>query len=119
MKKIFSIPEQIKVLKVYRSEWASEIQAGWWADICNSNKLLFELYEISGSIILALQDVEAGIYRDKMPITLVKNKLENLVKSKDFEDHVCLSEMGAGGVITASTQHHIRVMFEIIEFLTS
>ncbi|MBQ8631042.1 MAG: hypothetical protein IJ479_04900 [Alphaproteobacteria bacterium] len=80
---------------------------------------MFQLYEISGSIILALQTVLEGHYRDKMAMIMVKQKLEKLVKSEKFDELAAMSEAGMCHIITTGTKHHIRVMFETLEVLTA
>ena len=113
-----SVKEQITGLELYRSGWANDIREGWSCSVPGAKELLYKLYEISGCIILALQDVAKGHYRDKMAMIMTKQKLDELVKSKDFDDFSCLSEAGICHVITTGTKHHIRVMFECLEVLT-
>ena len=71
--------QQISELKLYRSGWANDIREGWSLGNQEIQKILFELYEISGSVILALEQVVGGCYRDKMAMILVLNKLKDLV----------------------------------------
>ena len=80
--------------------------------------LTFKLYALSGCIVLALEQVKKGCYRDKLAMMMVKKQLEDLVKSKEFDDFSVLSEAGACHVVTTGTRHHIRVMFEVLEELT-
>lgn len=74
--------------------------------------------EISGTIILVLEQVLEDHDRDKMAMFMTKSKLEKLVKSQDFDDYAALGEAGMCGVVTTGTKHHIRVMFECLEVLT-
>lgn len=80
-----------------------------------AKEVLFQLYEISGSIILALQALANGNYRDKMAMILV----EKLVKSDEFDLLATLSDEGTCRVITSGTKHHIRVMFQDLDILTA
>lgn len=111
------VKNTIRDLKFYRSGWANDIREGWRVDMPGAQEILFELYEISGSIILSLEDVLDGHFRDKMALHLVYDKLERLISSKEFE---CFDEMGKLGtcfVVTSGTKHHIRVMMEALAVL--
>mgnify|MGYP004478491217 FL=1 len=111
--------QQISDLKIYRSGWANDIREGWQFGAEDIQGILFGLYEISGSIILALEQVVKGHYRDKMAMILVQRKLQNLVKSEDFKDYDELCTKGFMSVISSGTKHHIRVMFDCLKILTA
>lgn len=111
--------QQISDLKIYRSGWANDIREGWQFGAEDIQGILFGLYEISGSIILALEQVAKGHYRDKMAMILVQRKLQNLVKSEDFKDYDELCTKGFMSVISSGTKHHIRVMFDCLKILTA
>lgn len=111
--------QQISDLKLYRSGWANDIREGWSFGDPKVQKILFELYEISGSIILALEQVVAGSYRDKMAMILVLNKLKDLVKSDAFATYADLNDLGFMHVISTGTKHHIRVMLDCLKILTA
>lgn len=111
--------QQISDLKIYRSGWANDIREGWQFGADDIQGILFGLYEISGSIILALEQVVKGHYRDKMAMILVQRKLQNLVKSEDFKDYDELCTKGFMSVISSGTKHHIRVMFDCLKILTA
>ena len=111
--------QQISDLKIYRSGWANDIREGWQFGAEDIQGILFGLYEISGSIILALEQVVKGHYHDKMAMILVQRKLQNLVKSEDFKDYDELCTKGFMSVISSGTKHHIRVMFECLKILTA
>lgn len=113
------VQKEIKALELFRSGWSNDIREGWDCSIPGSKEIIFELYEISGSIILALQSVLEGSYRDKMAMIMVRQKLEKLVKSETFSDFSAMTEAGMCKVITSGTKHHIRVMFEDLEILTA
>lgn len=106
-------------LKIYRSGWANDIREGWQFGAEDIQGILFGLYEISGSIILALEQVVKGHYHDKMAMILVQRKLQNLVKSEDFNDYDELCTKGFMSVISSGTKHHIRVMFDCLKILTA
>ena len=112
-----SIEETIKQLKAYRSGWANDIREGWLFITHGPKDITYELYEISGSIILALENRLAGTGRDKMAMHLTHDKLSNLVKSELFGEFSALGEAGLCGVVTQGTKHHIRVMFECLKVL--
>ena len=111
--------QQISDLKIYRSGWANDIREGWQFGAEDIQGILFGLYEISGSIILALEQVVKGHYHDKMAMILVQRKLQNLVKSEDFKDYDELCTKGFMNVISSGTKHHIRVMFDCLKILTA
>ena len=111
--------QQISDLKTYRSGWANDIREGWQFGAEDIQGILFGLYEISGSIILALEQVVKGHYHDKMAMILVQRKLQNLVKSEDFKDYDELCTKGFMSVISSGTKHHIRVMFDCLKILTA
>ena len=110
------VKKEIEALKIYRSGWENDIREGWGQN--NAQEILYELYEISNSIIVALQDVLAGHYRGKMAMILTQRKLEKLVKSDKFDELATMSEAGMCHIITTGTRHHIRVMFQDLEILT-
>lgn len=111
--------QQISDLKIYRSGWANDIREGWQFGAEDIQGILFGLYEISGSIILALEQVVKGHYHDKMAMILVQRKLQNLIKSEDFKDYDELCTKGFMSVISSGTKHHIRVMFDCLKILTA
>ena len=48
------VVETINALKSYRSGWANDIREGWSCGLPGAKEVLYELYEISGTIILAI-----------------------------------------------------------------
>lgn len=113
------VKQTISDLRLYRSGWANDICEGWNCSIDGAQEITFTLYEVSGSIILSLQAVLAGNFRDKMALYLVKRKLENLVNSDNFKKFDGLGKIHACNVVTTGTKHHIRVMMETLEVLTA
>lgn len=113
------VQQQISDLKVYRSGWANDIREGWQFGDEEVQNILLSLYEISGSIILALEQVVNGHYRDKMAMILVKRRLQNLVTSQGFKEYDQLCKQGFMDVISCGTKHHIRVMFDCLGLLTA
>lgn len=113
------VQAQIKSLTFYRGGWANDLREGWEVGMEGSKEILFELYETSGCIILALESVLQGRYRDKMAMHLVKRKLTRLVASENFKQFDELGKAGMCGVVTTGTKHHIRVMMEALEVLTA
>lgn len=111
------VVETINALKNYRSGWANEIREGWNCGMPGAKEILYELYEISGTIILALENRLAGSGVDKMAMHMTHDKLTKFVKSELFDKFSCLGEAGACGVVRSGTKHHIRVMFECLEVL--
>ena len=109
--------ETISALKIYRSGWANEIREGWTVGTLEAREVLYALYEISGTIILALENRINGVNVDSMAIRMTHDKLKKFVKSDIFDKFSALGEIGACGVITSATKHHIRVMFEALEAL--
>ena len=109
---------QIAALKSYRSGWENDIREGWDFGGDEAKEILYGLYEISGTLILALEEILSGHYRGKMAMILTTKKLEKLVKSDAFDKFSALGEAGMCNVITSGTRHHIRVMFECLEILT-
>ena len=117
--KIQDVRAEIKALQLYRSGWANDIREGWNMGISEAKEVLFGLYEISGNIILALQDVENGHYHDKMAMILVRQKLESLVKSQSFDYLSAMTEAGFCRIVGTGTKHHIRMMFQCLDVLTA
>ncbi|MBQ9731800.1 MAG: hypothetical protein IJV97_01770 [Alphaproteobacteria bacterium] len=113
------VEETINALKSYRSGWANDIREGWNCGMQGAKEVLYELYEISGTIILALENRLAGSGVDKMAMHMTLNKLEKFVKSELFDEFSVLGEAHACNVVTSGTNHHIRVMFECLEVLTA
>lgn len=114
-----SVKDQIKDLQTYRSGWSNDIREGWKIGMPSSQELLLDLYQISGCIILALNQMIDNSYRDKMAMILIKRKLLDLIHSQTYQR---FDEMGKAGfchVVTTGTKHHIRVMMECLEFLTA
>ena len=112
------VKAEISALKLYRSGWENDIREGWSLGMTDAKEILYQLYEISGSIILALEDVLDGCYRGKMAMIMTKQKLEKLVKSESFEHFSALGDAHVCSVVTSGTKHHIRVMFEDLNILT-
>jgi len=112
------IKNTINALKLYRSGWANDIREGWDVAVKGAKELTFELYEVSGCIILALEQLVKGSFQDKMAMIMVRAKLEALVKSEIFADFDSWGEAGICDVVTSATKHHIRVMFECLEMIT-
>ncbi|MBR6409437.1 MAG: hypothetical protein IKS23_04280 [Alphaproteobacteria bacterium] len=112
------LKKTITALKTYRSGWANDIREGWDVAVKGAKEITFELYEVSGCIILALEQLVKGSSRDKMAMIMVRAKLEALVKSEIFSDFDSLGEAGICNVVTSGTKHHIRVMFDCLDTLT-
>lgn len=113
------VQQQISDLKVYRSGWANDIREGWQFGDEEVQNILLSLYEISGSIILALEQVVNGHYRDKMAMILVKRRLQKLVTSQGFKEYDQLCKQGFMDVISCGTKQHIRIMFDCLDLLTA
>lgn len=111
--------QQISDLKMYRSGWANDIREGWSLGNQETQKILFELYEVSGSVILALEQVISGRHCDKMAMILVFNKLKDLVQSEVFTRYAKLNDLGFVHCVSTGTKHHIRVMFDCLKILTA
>ncbi len=111
------VVETINNLKIYRSGWANEIREGWNCGVPGAKEILYELYEISGTIILALENRLKGCSGDKMALHMTKDKLEKFVKSEAFDEFSALGEAGLCGVVRSGTRHHIRVMFDCLMVL--
>ena len=112
------LKKTISALKTYRSGWANDIREGWSVAVSGAKEIHFALYEISGCIILALEQLAKGSSRDKMAMFMVRAKLEALVKSEIFADFDSLGEAGICNVVTSGTKHHIRVMYDCLDMLT-
>ena len=109
--------KKINALKCYRSGWANDIREGWKLGPTDAKEILYQLYEISGSIILAMENRLQNDCGDKMAMHMTHDKLTKLVKSELFDEFSCLGEAGFCRVVTSGTKHHIRVMFECLEIL--
>ena len=113
------VKEQIKELQLYRSGWANDIRENWTVGIPGAKELTFDLYQISGCIILALQDVINGRCRDKMAMIMVKSKLLSLTRSPLYHKFDKVGQAGICNTITTGTKHHIRIMMECLNILTA
>ena len=111
------VVKTINELKSYRSGWANEIREGWRCGMPGAKEVLYELYEIAGTIALALENRLGGSDVDKMAIHMTHDKLTKFVKSELFDEFSALGEAGVCGVVRSGTKHHIRVMFECLEVL--
>ena len=107
--------EVVKALRLYHSGWANDIREGWEIGNTEAQSIFYTLYGVCGEIILALS---CSTRRDKMAMHLTKARLERLVKSEVFVDYDILGAIRACGVVTSGTKHHIRVMFECLDWLT-
>lgn len=112
-----AVDEGISAMLLFRSGWANNIRKGGEFGTPEAKEVLYELYSISGCILLALQQLDKGIYRDKLAMTMVRKQLERLVKSDAFDKLSAMSDIGMCQVITNGTKHHIRVMFEYLDYL--
>ena len=109
--------EVVNTLKIFRSGWANDIRENWKTSIPGAQEITYQLYEISGTIILAMENYLKDNRSDRMPLFLTQKKLTDLVKSKEFEDLDALGTLGVAHIITTGTKHHIRVLFECLETL--
>ena len=111
--------EVVRALRQYHSRWANDIREGWNIGNTEAQGILYTLYGVCGEIILAMEYKMNGTGRDKMAMHLTRDRLERLVKSEVFNDYDILGMIHACGVITSGTKHHIRVMFECLDWLTT
>jgi len=105
-------------LKNYRRGWATQLVIFTKHPEDGAQDLLFSLYEISGSVICALEDVLENKHNEPTALQLVKRKLERLIISKTFQDYDFLAKEDLSYVISDPTKHHIRKMLEILDALT-
>ncbi len=111
------ISKTIKALENFRAEWSEDI-TNWWDKLPGAKEVLFILYDSAGSIILALQQIQKGCYKDKLPMMLAKKRFVRLIKSESFDRFSAMNAAGMIGIFSNKTNHHIRVMSECFEFLT-
>ena len=72
------VQNEINALQSFRSGWANDIREGWNFSTPEAKEVLLTLYEVAGDIVLALQQVQEGHYRDKMAMLLVQKRLEKV-----------------------------------------
>jgi len=116
---VIDVKEQIKELQNFRNGWANDIREGWKGGLPGAKELIFYLYQISGCLILALQDVVNGRFRDKMAMLLVKRKLFSLTQSRSYQRFDEMGKAGICNVITTGTKHHILIMEDCLKLLTA
>ena len=111
------VVETISYLKCYRSGWANDIREGWSVGSDEAKEILYSLYEIAGTIILALENRLNGDAGDKMALHITKNKLLKLTGSEAYGHYAALGELHACNVVTSGTIHHVNVMHECLDVL--
>lgn len=119
MVKVKNLRKQISDLKAYRAIWTDDIDEGWSFSTPTFQNFLFNLYEISGSIILALQQVSQGRYHDKRAMLLVQRKFQSLTKSEGFEFHLELCAKRFMHLIYTGANHPIYIMSDCLKALTA
>lgn len=116
---IHDVKTKIAELENFRAEWVNTMQEVWNFKNRTAKNILLELYTISGNIILALNQVAAGNYRDKLAMLLVLEKLKDFTHSEEFLTYDTLGEYGCHKAITPQTKQRIKIMFDCLEFLTA
>ena len=116
---VIDIKKQIKELQLYRSSWGNDIREKWNGGIQGAKELTFDLYQISGCIILALQETIHGRFQDKMAMIMVKRKLLCLTHSQNYQNLDKMGQKGLCNTVTTETKHHIRIMMECLNLLTA
>lgn len=108
----------VSELRMQRGSWANTIREGWQAGMAGAKEILYELYEVSSVIILAIENRAAGNGRDKMALHMTLKKLQNLVNSKEFKAFVEMTDLGMTRVVSKRDRQTIRKMFDYLEVLT-
>ena len=113
------VVKNIKTLKSCRAGWAIMIsEASNHGLSSDAKEVLYELYEISGTIILALENRLGGSDVDKRVSHITHNKLVNFVSSEKFEKFSTLGVTGESDVITLDTRARISLMFECLDIIS-
>ncbi len=116
---IQDVKAKIAEIESFRTELVNTMQEVWNFKNRSAKSILLELYTVSGSIILALNQVEAGNYRDKLAMRLLLVKLKEFTHSEDFLTYDTLGKFGCHKAITPQTKQRIKIMFDCLEFLTA
>ena len=114
-----NITTTVRKLRKYRRMWAQAIRRDWYQKQEGAREILFSLYEISGSIILALEDSAKGNFRDKIALKLVQQKLEQLIISQNFRNYDLLGQEEMSDIVTDKTKERIKLMLESLDLLTA
>lgn len=114
-----NITTTVRKLRTYRRNWAQAIRRDYHQKQEGAREILFSLYEISGSIILALEESAKGNFRDKIALKLVQQKLEQLIISQNFHNYDILGEEEMSEIVTPKTKQQIKLMLESLDFLTA
>ena len=112
------IKQEIINLKVYRSGWTNDIREGYDFLDSAAKEILTTLCQTADTLIVALQSVLDGHYRDKIYIIMVKDRLEKLINSASFKYYAELGKNGICSTVTSGTCQHIRCMMDDLKVLT-
>ena len=112
------LKKEVEVLNLYRRGWSKDMAENCFSGMRDANQILFDLYQVSSAIILIMEDTEKGKMPEKILLFHLQKRLEEIVKSEDFDFFASLNELGASNVIDNTTRHHIRVMFALLRILS-
>ena len=112
------VKSEICNLKIYRSGWSNDIREGYDFLDKDQKEILATLTQTADTLIVALQSVLEGHYRDKMYLMLVKERLENMIQSTSFKNYARLGKIGGCSTVTSGTCQHIRCMLDDLKILT-
>ncbi len=111
------LQDEINRLKKFRTSLAN--RPGWFFTYPASYNVMFGLFEITGSVIIALEQTLNGYFRDKNMLMLVQERFEKIMTSKDFEECEVLSKNDFDTrIITRSTYDYIRLIRQDLRMLT-
>ena len=112
------VKRKIKNLQIYRSGWINDIREGYDFLDKDQKEILMTLTQTADTLIVALQSVLEGMYRDKIYIIMVKDRLEKLINSASFKYYAELGKNGICSTVTSGTCQHIRCMMDDLKVLT-
>lgn len=107
----------IAELRDYRLDWEREIREKWNSQSYDAKQIRYGLYQLSATLILALEDRLAGRGGDKLVLTEPKGDLLILTCSDAFREYDRRGREGTSKVVNDVTKHHIRVMKECFKAL--
>ncbi|MBR3676008.1 MAG: hypothetical protein IKN71_02620 [Alphaproteobacteria bacterium] len=111
------VKKVIADLRDYRLGWEREIREKWSVQGYDAKQIRYGLYQLSATLILALEDRLAGRGGDKLVLTEPKEDLLLLTCSDAFKWYDRRGREGLSKVVSDTTKHHIRVMQECFKAL--
>lgn len=99
-----------------RSRWANDIREGFIAGMAEPKRVEYKLYMISSVLQNSIEkSYGSGSYRDKMVLTMMKQELEELIQSQDYQICQELHQSNACNVLSEHVQTFVNQMLELLK----